>query len=101
MNLQFGVTATDADGDTATGTIGITTLPLNSTLAGTASAEAVAGGNGTQTINGGDGDDWLTGGTGVDVLNGGNHGTFGDTAVYNNSQCSRDRQPDFQHRLGR
>ncbi|BBD40933.1 hypothetical protein Amn_pa03870 (plasmid) [Aminobacter sp. Y103A] len=82
LAMNFNVTATDADGDTAAGTIGITTAPLSATVAGTSSGETIVAGSGTDTINAGSGDDWLIGGSGADTLNG--QGDT-DTAVYRDS----------------
>ncbi|WP_432288653.1 tandem-95 repeat protein (plasmid) [Aminobacter sp. BA135] len=82
LAMNFNVTATDADGDTAAGTIGITTAPLSGTVAGTSSGETIVAGSGSDTINAGSGDDWLIGGSGADTLNG-EGGT--DTAVYRDS----------------
>ncbi|MFZ5673638.1 MAG: beta strand repeat-containing protein, partial [Pseudomonadota bacterium] len=85
LAMSFGITATDADGDTSTGSISITTTPIKNTINGTTGADSLVAGIGGDTLNGQDGDDWLIGGAGADVLNGGNHGTLGDTAVYKNS----------------
>ncbi|TCS19698.1 T1SS-143 domain-containing protein/predicted secreted protein (type I secretion substrate), partial [Aminobacter aminovorans] len=82
LAMNFNITATDADGDTAAGTIGLTTAPLSGTVAGTSSGETIVAGSGTDTINAGSGDDWLIGGSGADTLNG-EGGT--DTAVYRDS----------------
>lgn len=85
LNLSFAVTATDADGDTALGTLAVTTTPPSSTLAPVAPSQLLVAGNGGETLNGGAGDDTLVGGIGADVLNGGGHATLGDTASYRDS----------------
>ncbi|MBU1788964.1 MAG: type I secretion C-terminal target domain-containing protein, partial [Alphaproteobacteria bacterium] len=83
--LTFNVTATDSDGDSASGTISVTTTPIANTRDGTPASEALVAGTGGDTLNGLGGDDWLIGGLGADVLNGGTNGFEGDTAVYRNS----------------
>ncbi|MCX8571644.1 DUF5801 repeats-in-toxin domain-containing protein [Aminobacter sp. MET-1] len=85
LPLNFNVTATDADGDTATGVIAITTTPPATTLTGTSGDDLLVAGAGGDTLNGQGGNDWLTGGAGADNLNG---GTGNDTASYANSTAS-------------
>ncbi len=82
LPMQFNITATDADGDTAAGTISVTTRPSNITVDGTGSADLLVADTGGDTINAGDGNDWLIGGAGADVLNG---GLGSDTVSYQNS----------------
>jgi Ca2+-binding RTX toxin-like protein len=65
--LDFGFTATDADGDHVGGTFSL--LAQNSaTLTGTADNDALGGGSGANIITGGAGNDTLTGGTGADTF---------------------------------
>jgi T1SS-143 domain-containing protein len=80
--LNFNVTATDADGDTATGSISVTTTPFSATIAGSNASNLLVAGTGGDTINASDGNDWLIGGTGADILNG---GSDSDTVSYQNS----------------
>ncbi|TPI54082.1 type I secretion C-terminal target domain-containing protein, partial [Mesorhizobium sp. B3-1-3] len=74
-NLNFGVTVTDHDGDSASGTIGITvdgdhtlnaTAGVNNVIAGGSSADTLVGGTGNDLLIGGGGNDTLTGGAGAD-----------------------------------
>jgi VCBS repeat-containing protein len=76
FDLQLGYQLTDADGDSATGTISLT-LDGDNTIIGTAgddvllggsSADVIAGGAGNDDISGGAGNDTLTGGLGSDVF---------------------------------
>ncbi|MFQ3787609.1 retention module-containing protein [Halomonas sp. A29] len=69
-NLEFGFTATDADGDSVTGSLNVTVQNSNS-LSGNADDNIVAGGAGAQTLSGGAGNDTLIGGAGNDTLFGG------------------------------
>ncbi|MCA0278190.1 MAG: DUF5801 domain-containing protein [Proteobacteria bacterium] len=85
LPLQFAVTATDGDGDTATGVIAITTTPPATTLTGTSGDDLLVAGAGGDTLNGQGGNDWLTGGAGADNLYGGDGN---DTASYANSTAS-------------
>jgi len=85
LNMSFNVQATDADGDTSTGSITLTTTPPTTTINGTAGHDNLVAGLGADTLNGLGGDDTLVGGAGADVLVGGAHSTLGDTASYQNS----------------
>ncbi len=85
LPLSFNLTATDSDGDTASGTIAVTTTPLKTTIIGTANDDLIVSGIGGETINGSDGNDTLIGGVGADTLNGGNNTAAGDTVSYQNS----------------
>ncbi|MCG7507134.1 beta strand repeat-containing protein, partial [Mesorhizobium retamae] len=85
LNLSFNIQATDADGDTSTGSIALTTTPPTNTINGTAGHDNLVAGLGSDTLNGLAGDDTLVGGAGADVLDGGTHSTLGDTASYQNS----------------
>ncbi|PLP58341.1 hypothetical protein CYK37_15665, partial [Mesorhizobium loti] len=85
LNMSFNVQATDADGDTSTGSIALTTTPPTNTINGTAGHDNLVAGLGGDTLNGLAGDDTLVGGAGADVLNGDAHSTHGDTASYQNS----------------
>lgn len=78
----FNVTATDADGDTAAGTLAISTTPLQTTINGTSANDSITAGNGNETINGLGGNDTLIGGVGADTLDG---GADNDTVSYQNS----------------
>ncbi|MGB3877111.1 MAG: DUF5801 repeats-in-toxin domain-containing protein [Shinella zoogloeoides] len=71
LNLGFTVKATDSDGDTATGTIGVTTLHPATEFHGTNGDDVLVGGLGNDTLVGGLGDDILVGGGGDDILIGG------------------------------
>ncbi|QDB99292.1 tandem-95 repeat protein [Mesorhizobium sp. 8] len=82
LDLSFNVTATDADGDTAAGSIAVTTVPFNSVIDGTTADDLLVAGIAGQTLHGKDGNDTLIGGIGADTLDGG-LGT--DTASYQNS----------------
>ena len=74
-NLNFNVSVTDHDGDTASSTIGITvdgdhtlnaTAGVNNVIAGGATADTLIGGTGNDLLIGGGGNDTLTGGAGAD-----------------------------------
>jgi hypothetical protein len=98
--MDFGVTATDTDGDTATGVISLNTMaPLSSgELSGTALDDALVGSEQTDMIYGLAGDDWLTGGGGADVLTGGDGA---DVFVFNGVSdagigAARDKIADFE-----
>ncbi|MGB6081774.1 MAG: Ig-like domain-containing protein, partial [Xanthobacteraceae bacterium] len=82
LHLAFNVLATDADGDQSNGSIAVTTVPLTSTITGTASDDLLVAGAGGQILSGLDGNDTLIGGVGADTLNG---GAGIDTASYQNS----------------
>ena len=89
--LQFGVSATDVDGDvTGTQVLGIQLLggavgaPISGTSAdesilGTSASETINGGAGGDILNAGAGDDVLIGGSGNDVMTG---GSGADTFVF-------------------
>jgi len=83
--MSFNVTATDADGDTSSGTISVTTTPLKATINGDASDNLLVAGIGGETLNGQDGSDTLVGGVGADTFDGGTHTSIGDTVSYQNS----------------
>ncbi|MGH6803080.1 MAG: calcium-binding protein, partial [Methyloceanibacter sp.] len=84
INMNFTVQQTDADGDSATGTISLGVRPDNATLNGAPAAEALAGKLGVETLLAGDLGDWLSGSLGADTLNG---DTGNDTADYRNSNA--------------
>ncbi|WP_445157446.1 retention module-containing protein [Halomonas sp. E14] len=69
-NLGFGFTATDADGDSVSGSLNVT-VQNSSLLIGNADDNVIAGGAGSQTLWGGAGNDILIGGAGNDTLIGG------------------------------
>ena len=77
ISLPFGYTLTDADGDTASGSIAVNLVaPITGTynadtLTGTGGVDEIFGYGGNDTINAGDGDDRLVGGAGSDNLTGG------------------------------
>ena len=80
--LQFGVSATDADGDvTGTQVLGIQLLggAIGAPISGTSADESILGTSASETINGGAGDDVLIGGAGDDVMTG---GSGADTFVF-------------------
>jgi hypothetical protein len=78
LNMTFGTTQTDTDGDTASGSIALTLDP-------SASDTTVLGGPRADTIIGGAGNDTLTGNGGDDLFvlqqNGGGHDTITDLKV--------------------
>ncbi|MCC8984650.1 DUF5801 repeats-in-toxin domain-containing protein [Bradyrhizobium acaciae] len=80
-NLSFNVATTDADGDTAAGTININ-INGSTTLQGTAGNDAIQGSSANETLIGGGGNDTLTGGGGNDIFvlpgSGGGHDTITD-----------------------
>jgi Ca2+-binding RTX toxin-like protein len=61
LDMSFGTTQTDTDGDSATGSIGLTLDPSSGD-------NAFGGGPGNDTLIGGAGNDTLTGGTGADTF---------------------------------
>jgi Ca2+-binding RTX toxin-like protein len=85
IELHYGVTGTDGDGDTVGGIVDVTLYPdavasSGSSLTGTASgdillgtnsADTISGLGGADTIAGNSGNDILTGGAGDDILTGG------------------------------
>ncbi|WP_420464454.1 type I secretion C-terminal target domain-containing protein [Panacagrimonas sp.] len=81
INLAYDVVGTDADGDSASGTLSLALLPNNvdsiigdasgQTLNGDADGNSLAGLLGNDTINGLGGNDFLFGGAGNDTLTGG------------------------------
>jgi Ca2+-binding RTX toxin-like protein len=73
ISMSFNTTLTDGDGDTATGTIGITLDPASaaSTIEGGPGVDTLYGGSGNDILTGGDGNDVLFGGIGTDTLTGG------------------------------
>ncbi len=67
--MTFDLQVSDADDDTAAGTLAMTTIPDNgSDIVGTGADEALIGGSGGDTLTGGGGGDILTGGTGADTF---------------------------------
>ncbi|HCZ47676.1 MAG TPA: hypothetical protein DCZ11_01565, partial [Gammaproteobacteria bacterium] len=81
INLAYDLTATDADGDSAAGSLALSLLPDNpgtivgadgnDTLDGDAGPNTLAGLAGNDTLQGGAGNDFLVGGAGDDILVGG------------------------------
>lgn len=71
LDLAFDIDMTDGDGDSATGTIGITVDGSTDVLDGTAGNDSIAGNDEAQTLNGLAGDDTLFGDGGNDLLIGG------------------------------
>jgi Ca2+-binding RTX toxin-like protein len=84
INLAFEVDASDADGDAASGWLGVALLPSNDsgvgtvigdatgqTIDGNALGNSLAGLAGADTLNGNLGNDFLLGGAGNDILVGG------------------------------
>ncbi|MCE8040284.1 retention module-containing protein [Halomonas sp. MCCC 1A11062] len=69
-NLGFGFTVTDADGDSASGSLGIV-VQNGQVVNGDAGNNVLFGGAGAQVLSGGDGNDILIGGAGNDTLIGG------------------------------
>ena len=61
INMEFGTTLTDADGDTSTGAISLTIDPVDAD-------SVITGGSGSDALLGGAGDDTLTGGLGADTF---------------------------------
>ncbi|MGR4068003.1 retention module-containing protein [Billgrantia sp. C5P2] len=98
-NLEFGFTATDADGDSVTGSLSVTVQNSNE-LSGNADDNIIAGGAGAQTLSGGAGNDTLIGGAGNDTLIGGDgddvfQWNFGDQGT--TSAPAIDTVKDFGH----
>ncbi len=71
IDLAFGVTGSDADGDTASGSIHTTLYPASLSIEGDGDANTLTGGAGTDYVFGYDGADVLNGEGGNDVLVGG------------------------------
>jgi len=69
-NLGFGFTVTDADGDSASGSLGIV-VQNGHAVNGDAGNNVLFGGAGAQVLSGGEGNDILIGGAGNDTLIGG------------------------------
>jgi hypothetical protein len=82
LAMSLDLIATDADGDTSTGSIYAELSPTG-TLSGTAFADALIGDADPNTINGLAGDDHITGGAGADIIDGGD-----DTDTIDYSQSS-------------
>jgi hypothetical protein len=80
LDVSFGTTQTDADGDSATGTIGLTLDP-------SASSSTLVGGSGNDTLIGGAAADTLTGGGGND--------TFKYTSISDSTHAAPDTITDF------
>jgi len=73
IDLSFGTSASDTDGDSATGTIsiGLDVAAAGNTITGGDGADTLLGGTGIDTLSGGPGNDTLIGGLGNDILEGG------------------------------
>jgi hypothetical protein len=71
IDLAFNLTGSDADGDTATGSLTASLYPASRSIEGDGSDNALSGTPGTDYIFGFDGNDTLAGGAGNDVLIGG------------------------------
>ncbi|MDR5866003.1 type I secretion C-terminal target domain-containing protein, partial [Halomonas koreensis] len=71
VDLTFDTTLTDADGDTASGTIEVTAAPADADILGTSGSDDLVGDSGDNFLFAGDGDDTLDGGEGDDILAGG------------------------------
>jgi hypothetical protein len=71
--LEFGITGTDADGDSVSGTITVT-VEGDGTLDGSVDSDVLAGGSGDQILTGDDGAD-------IFVWNAGDEGTLATPAV--------------------
>jgi hypothetical protein len=106
VDLDFGLIATDEDGDTSSGTLEVAVLPQidggagadnlvagsnggniqagdgNDTLVGGVANDLLQGEGGADTISDGDGNDTIIGGAGADVINLANDGDT-DILVYN------------------
>ena len=69
IDMEFDLIVSDEDGDTADGTLLVTTNPDGgSVLVGTGADETLIGGSGDDTLTGGGGSDNLTGGAGADTF---------------------------------
>lgn len=68
--MDLGLTATDSDGDTATGTISLNTQPAPD-IVGTPDGEVLAGNSVNNVMSGEDGADQIIGNGGSDILTGG------------------------------
>ncbi|SCK05276.1 DUF5801 repeats-in-toxin domain-containing protein, partial [Vogesella sp. LIG4] len=80
IDLNYGITGTDGDGDPVNSAVTATLYPADSSVEGTSAADSLTGtsGNdhlfgyaGNDTLNGGAGNDVLSGGDGNDTLTGG------------------------------
>lgn len=87
INMSFDLGVTDEDGDTSTGTLGVTVLPeiVGSEgvdlLTGTDNAEFIIGGGSNDVLTGLGGDDQLSGGAGADTFVFSLSGDFGDDII--------------------
>ncbi|MDZ4325156.1 MAG: VCBS domain-containing protein, partial [Pseudomonas sp.] len=82
LPLSFNLTATDADGDTSTGTLAIISSPGGTVTSGTSGDDLLVTGAFGNTLNAGAGNDTIIGGAGADTLDG---STGNDTVSYQNS----------------
>ncbi|GMB79899.1 hypothetical protein NN6n1_06810 [Shinella zoogloeoides] len=92
LNLSFTVKATDGDGDTATGTIGVTTLHPATEFHGTNGDDVLVGGVGNDFLFGDNGNDILIGGLGHNTLTG---GAGADTFVIDHTALMKLDAPDL------
>ena len=66
----------------------LTGTPYDDWIAGTFEGNILRGGGGSDEIYGLQGDDVISGGAGPDALDGGEHGTYGDTLDYSDSDAA-------------
>jgi Ca2+-binding RTX toxin-like protein len=69
IDMDFALIVSDEDGDTAAGTLAVTTVPDGgSVIVGTGADETLIGGTTDDTLTGNGGSDNLTGGAGIDTF---------------------------------
>ncbi|MDH3980777.1 MAG: type I secretion C-terminal target domain-containing protein, partial [Gammaproteobacteria bacterium] len=92
IDLAFDMLATDADGDTSSGTLDVTISPEGHVAVGTDLDEVLIGDSGVDFLVGGGGDDILIGNNGNDTMTG---GTGADTFIWTEGQSGFDDITDF------
>jgi hypothetical protein len=92
IDLAFEMLATDADGDTASGTLDVTISPQGHVAVGTDLDEVLIGDSGVDFLVGGGGDDILIGNNGNDTMTG---GTGADVFIWTEGQSGFDDIADF------
>jgi Ca2+-binding RTX toxin-like protein len=90
--LAFDMLATDADGDTSSGTLDVTISPEGHIALGTDLDEVLIGDSGVDILVGGGGDDILIGNDGNDTMTG---GTGADVFIWSEGQSGTDTITDF------
>ena len=106
LNLTFGTTLTDGDGDTSTGSFDLALDPaaIASTITGGAGDDVLLGGGENDSLVGNGGNDILVGGAGADILTSGSTADQDEFAYRalsdgGNSVANADKITDFDINL--